>query len=233
MTLMILRTMSILLFPLWVVVSHGHPKSHPPSRYSRNEIRSLPNLSRDLSFRHYAGYVSLNETNEDMFYWYAEASDVDPKDAPLVLWLNGGPGCSSLGGFFVENGPFVVQYNLSIHLNPYRWNKRVNMVWLESPSGVGFSSPEVRDDDEYYSDATTTARTVQFLAQFFEIYPELQRRAFYITGESYSGMYIPNLVSALTTTRPQIPQISRYINLKGFAIGNPFTVRRIIMMSRE
>ena len=100
-----------------------------------HEIHQLPNqIPSSLPFHHYAGYMTL-PTGEDLFYWYAESRG-NPKTDPLVLWLNGGPGCSSLGGFFTENGPFYVNRNLSVGLNPYAWNRHVNMVWLESPAGV-------------------------------------------------------------------------------------------------
>ena len=55
-----------------------------------------------------------------LYYFYHEATS-SPETKPLVLWLNGGPGCSSLSGMMVENGPFVLDHNLSISLNPYSW----------------------------------------------------------------------------------------------------------------
>ncbi|CEG45306.1 serine protease family [Plasmopara halstedii] len=176
-------------------------------------VKQLPGLTSQLSFQHYAGHIQLQE-NEKLFYWYTESQD-EPKNDPIVLWLNGGPGCSSLGGFFTENGPFVVRDNLSLQVNRYSWNRKVNMVWLESPAGVGFSG-DVKGPD-YYNDDIVALKTHEFLRLFFNKFKELKDREFYITGESYAGMYIPYLVDRLVNDPLE------GVNLKGFAIGNPFT----------
>ncbi|KAK1934562.1 Serine carboxypeptidase-like 26 [Phytophthora citrophthora] len=182
----------------------------------RNEdalVTDLPGLAHNLSFKHYAGHLEL-EKKEKLFYWYTE-SQSDPENDPIVLWLNGGPGCSSLGGLFTENGPFVVQDDLSIKVNRYSWNRKANMVWLESPAGVGFSGDV--EGPNYYNDDTVAAKTREFLSLFFDKFSELKNRKFYITGESYAGMYIPFLVERL------VEEPIEGVNLKGFAIGNPFT----------
>ncbi|OWZ21698.1 Serine protease [Phytophthora megakarya] len=184
---------------------------------SRNDealVKHLPGLDfRKLSFKHYAGHLELKE-EEKLFYWYTE-SQSDPENDPIVLWLNGGPGCSSLGGMFTENGPFIVNDDMSIKLNRYSWNRRANMVWLESPAGVGFSGDV--EGPNYYNDDVVANKTREFLTLFFDKFSELKNREFYITGESYAGMYIPYLVDRL------VEQPIKGVNLKGFAIGNPFT----------
>lgn len=184
-----------------------------------HEVKHLPHQrAASLPFRHYSGYQSL-ETGEDMFYWYAESSS-SPKTDPIVLWLNGGPGCSSLGGFFTENGPFVVDGNLTVNLNPFRWNRNANLVWLESPAGVGFSrAPD--NVTEYYNDEITTRRSYAFLKKFINRYPSLQGRDFYVTGESYAGIYIPALIEKLVASPIE------GLALKGLAIGNPYTDQTI------
>uniref|UniRef100_M4BZR6 Carboxypeptidase n=1 Tax=Hyaloperonospora arabidopsidis (strain Emoy2) TaxID=559515 RepID=M4BZR6_HYAAE len=178
-------------------------------------VTHLPDLNAPaLPFKHYSGHLELQGKKERLFYWYAESQN-EPANDPIVLWLNGGPGCSSLGGFFTENGPFVVQYDLSVKLNQYSWNRKVNMVWLESPAGVGFSGDV--EDRSYYNDTVIAARTREFLSLFFSKFNELENREFYIAGESYAGMYIPYLVDLL------VEEPLEGVNLKGFAIGNPFT----------
>lgn len=51
--------------------------------------------------------LATGSRDTQLFYWYHEAVS-NSSQKPLVLWLNGGPGCSSLGGMFTELGPFVV-----------------------------------------------------------------------------------------------------------------------------
>ena len=98
----------------------------------------------------YAGYVHLppnaiNETYEDQdypintFWWFFEARK-DPENAPLAIWLNGGPGGSSLIGALTENGPcFVGNDSNSTYLNPWSWNNEVNILYLDQPNQVGYS----------------------------------------------------------------------------------------------
>ncbi|KDO31609.1 hypothetical protein SPRG_19512 [Saprolegnia parasitica CBS 223.65] len=181
-----------------------------------HHITDMPNYNdkSPINFNQFAGHMPLPSNGQKMFYWHVE-SQANPATDPLVLWLNGGPGCSSLGGFFTELGPFVVESDLSVKRNKYGWNRKTNMVFLESPSGVGFSTPFLNASD--YNDAFTTARAREFLAEFLLAYPSYAGRDFYITGESYGGMYIPYLVDALLTAP------IHGLNLKGFAIGNPYT----------
>ncbi|RHY82637.1 hypothetical protein DYB28_001376 [Aphanomyces astaci] len=185
-----------------------------------HKVKSLPhyNDAKPINFDQYAGHIPLPSNGQKMFYWLVE-SESNPSTDPLVLWLNGGPGCSSLNGFFVELGPFVVQSDLSVKRNPYAWNRKANMVFLDSPAGVGFSQPLLNASE--YTDDVTTARSYEFLEQFLELYPQYKNRDFYITGESYAGMYIPFLVHKLVTDPVE------NLHLTGFAIGNPSTDQKL------
>ena len=116
-----------------------------------------------------------------------------PEEKPLVLWLNGGPGCSSLGGMFTELGPFVLDANLNITLNPYSFNRVANILFLEQPAGVGFSYPNVPANDE-----TTAVDTVTALRNFLQAHPELDGRDFYVMGESYGGKWNALALAAFT-----------------------------------
>ena len=148
-------------------IAHGAP------------VTKIPNLSEEVCWKMESGYLPVAGGKKNLFYWYHEAVS-EPEKKPWLLWLNGGPGCSSLGGMFVELGPFVVDSALNVTLNPYAWNKVANVLFLEQPAGVGFSYPTGTTDD-----ATTSADTYEALVGFLRAHAELQdARRFYILGES-------------------------------------------------
>lgn len=206
-----------LLLLLAAVASPSVLGSKHKTKTPRNahQVIDLPGLrhGKDVTFDHFGGQLEL-DTHEKLFYWYAESQSA-PETDPIVLWLNGGPGCSSINGFFTENGPFTVQPDLTVEFNPYGWNRKANIVWVDSPAGVGFSTP--LQNASYYNDDVVADRLHGFVGKFFEQYPELKSRDFYITGESYAGIYIPYLVNRL------IEEPVEGAKLLGFAIGNPLT----------
>jgi len=139
----------------------------------------------------------------------------------VMLWLNGGPGCSSLDGYLYEQGPFHVNESdhSQLYYNPYTWAKQVNIVFLESPAGVGFSFSKT-SSDLTTNDTQTAEDNFNFLVNFFKAYPEYQANDFYIAGESYAGIYVPMLAERVTEGN-QKGQSN--INLKGFMVGNGCT----------
>ncbi|GER51916.1 serine carboxypeptidase [Striga asiatica] len=161
------------------------------------------------------GYINVDEKQErHLFYYFVEA-ETDPDSKPLVLWLNGGPGCSSLGGGgLTENGPFRPSGEVLVR-NNYSWNKVANMLYLESPAGVGFSYSTNKSFYNYVNDEITASDNLYFLEKWINRFPEYKNRILYITGESYAGHYIPQLAILIIKTR------AKMFNLKGIAIGNP------------
>ncbi|XP_052194316.1 serine carboxypeptidase II-2-like [Diospyros lotus] len=172
-------------------------------------------------FKQYAGYVSVDEVNgRSLFYYFAEAVHL-PSSKPLVLWLNGGPGCSSLGaGAMLELGPFGVNSNgKTLYPRRHSWNKVANMLFLESPAGVGFSYSNTTSDYQKSGDKRTAEDAYTFLTNWFKRYPEYKSRDFYITGESYAGYYIPELADTIVKRNKEADP-SLLIRLKGIMIGN-------------
>jgi len=185
-------------------------------------IVNLPGLKNTINFKQYAGYKTVDPVNNrQLFYWFVEASRVDPTTAPLVLWLNGGPGCSSLGGFFTEQGPFRPQKGgQTLAMNNFAWNQNANVIFLESPAGVGFSKSD-NQADYTTGDVRTANDAYMFLQQFLKDYPQYQGRPFWVSGESYGGHYVPELADRILTGNNNNEGIN--INIQGFLVGNAWT----------
>jgi len=188
----------------------------------KDQVHDLPG-SEDLSFdfNQFSGYLKVGDNlSKNMHYWMVE-SENDPKNDPVVFWTNGGPGCSGLLGFFTEQGPFFPQKDGSLKMNEYAWNKVANMVFIESPCGVGFSYSE--DSDDYKTgDAQTAADNYDLIQAFMTRFPSLRGNRLYITSESYGGHYMPTLAKEIVDQQKDASEDEK-LNFKGFAVGNPFT----------
>ncbi|CAK8576176.1 unnamed protein product [Lathyrus sativus] len=169
---------------------------------------------------HHAGYYSLPRSKSArMFYFFFESRN-SAKDAPVVIWLTGGPGCASELALFYENGPFIINNDLSLSLNDYGWDKGSNIIFVDQPIGTGFSYSS--DENDIPTDGSGVSNDLYaFLQAFFKEHPELVKNEFYITGESYAGHYIPALASRVHKGNKNKEGI--IINFKGFAIGNGLT----------
>ncbi|XP_053544969.1 lysosomal protective protein-like [Bombina bombina] len=179
---------------------------------AEDKITFLPGLPKQPSFNQYSGYLNISG-DKHLHYWFVE-SQQDPSSSPVVLWLNGGPGCSSLDGLLSEHGPFLLQSDgKTLKYNLFSWNKITNVIYLESPAGVGFSYSE----DKYYATNDTEVTNNNYLAlkEFFCLFPEFSNNDFYIMGESYGGVYVPTLAVKVS--------LDDSINLKGIAVGNGLT----------
>merc|ERR550539_81160 len=104
----------------------------------KQQITGLPGLPEDFAVPMFSGYITLNGGTRGLFYWFIE-SEGNPTTDPVVLWTNGGPGCSGMDGLLTEQGPFRPDENGNLVMNQYRWNKLANMIFIEQPAGVGFS----------------------------------------------------------------------------------------------
>jgi carboxypeptidase C (cathepsin A) len=84
-----------------------------------HRVTSLPGL-HGFTSAHYAGYITIDKlAGSNIFYWFFEAA-INPAARPLVIWLNGGPGCSSMDGQFIELGPIRMSKNGPV-MNPHSW----------------------------------------------------------------------------------------------------------------
>lgn len=190
-----------------------------------DEIKYLPGWKGALPSRQYSGYLGAgNNSDSQLHYWFVEAEDVAPESAPVVLWLNGGPGCSSLDGFFYEMGPFSIVLSddgtpPQLVLREYRWNLKVNMLFVENPVGVGFSYSKTLD--YACSDDRTASEAKQAIEYFYQLFPELKSNNFFLTGESYAGIYVPTIAEAIVNA--EIAGTYTGATLTGIAVGNGCT----------
>ncbi|KAI3799355.1 hypothetical protein L1987_34649 [Smallanthus sonchifolius] len=168
---------------------------------------------------HHAGYFRLQHTiDARMFYFFFESRKA--KADPVVIWLTGGPGCGSELALFYENGPFKLTSNLSLIWNNYGWDKVSNIMFVDQPTGTGFSYSS-SDQDIRHNENGVSNDLYNFLQAFFKAHPDYINNDFYITGESYAGHYIPAFAARVNQGNKNKEGI--HINLKGFGIGNGLT----------
>ena len=139
----------------------------------------------------YSGYLEVNDT-KSLHYVFAE-SQSDPSTDPVIIWFNGGPGCSSMLAFMQENGPIEIddgETYLSTNKNP--WTRRANVLWLESPAGVGWSIAGTPEDLST-NDMIQSQDGLAALKSWYEKFPEFRENGLWVSGESYAGIYVPYL----------------------------------------
>lgn len=164
-----------------------------------------------------SGFLTVNDTtNSNLFFWFFRKNTDDWKDAPLVLWLQGGPGCGSLYALFTENGPYRVVKG-ELRRRRHTWTNEYNVLFVDNPINAGFSFA-----DNYYvsTQEEIGQHLYEALTQFLQLYPELRENRFFITGESYAGKYIPSIAHTIHE-KNSVSQLR--VNLKGLFIGNGYS----------
>jgi len=161
------------------------------------------------------GFIPIGNDGDDIFYWFFPARN-NAATAPLVMWLTGGPGCSSELAIFYENGPFKI-IDDKVTTNPHAWNENANLLYIDQPVGTGFSKA-AKIWDLKTNETAIAADMAETISKFLVLHPEFVQREFYITGESYAGHYIPALGHFLHTHKDE--DYLKDLNLKGVAIGN-------------
>ena len=146
----------------------------------------------------FAGTLPSNaKQSHNLFYWMYPAADFSK---PLVIWLNGGPGESSIFGNFLENGPMRIERindtssGFNVYLAPQgSWVDEATVIFIDQPVGTGFSF-----GDTYLTNMDeASSEFVYFLDQLFAKYPNFVKKDLYLTGESYAGKYIPYFYNKL------------------------------------
>lgn len=166
------------------------------------------------------GSIPVTQNGSTIFYWFFSARK-NAEQAPLMIWLTGGPGCSTEISMFTENGPMKLNKETGeLTKNPQSWNNNFNLVFVDQPIGTSWS--EVANGDSYNTNEIQVAEIFyEFLKGFQKINPTFVNREFYIAGESYAGKFVPN-IGNLLYHRQQDEQYSQdpKVNFKGVAIGD-------------
>ncbi len=179
---------------------------------------------------HYSGFLnaSASEPGTYLHYWLATSSSdkcsSSPGACPTVLWLNGGPGASSIMGMLQEQGPLIIDASGSLMKNPHAWTNLGNLLVVESPAGVGYSycaAQRAGTGACHNTDVSSAKALHAALRDFFQKFSELQAAPFFITGESYAGVYCPTLAAEIVNGNAG--GAAPRINLVGMAVGDPCT----------
>lgn len=188
--------------------------------------KNLAQISDDVyPATFYSGYIPINNQGTYIYYLLYPAGGNQNagatlnNSAPLVMWMQGGPGCADWLGNFGEVGPLQVvntsEGTQEVIKRDVNWNSEYNLLFIDQPPGVGFSpSGGVK-----YIDSVQAADTVITFLQGLlnNAFPSLKSNPFYIFGESYGGHYIPAVASGIVAKK------TTGINLKGVGIGDGLT----------
>ncbi|XP_019169097.1 PREDICTED: serine carboxypeptidase-like 7 isoform X2 [Ipomoea nil] len=195
---------------------------------SGSKVEYLPGLQHQgpLPFELITGYIGVGEGDEVQVFYYFIKSERDPTSDPILMWISGGPGCSSLFAFVHEFGPAkldIVAYNGSLptlSLNPHSWSKVSNLLLVDLPvrSGFSYSTTERCNTSDTFQQCD---HAEQFMRKWLVDYPEYLTNPLYVGGDSYSGLVVPIIAHKISDGNEA--RTKPWINLKGYILGNPMT----------
>lgn len=148
----------------------------------------------------WTGTVDVTDERR-LFFWFFDSRN-DPAADPVVIWLNGGPGGSSMMGLFNEMGPCWLEPDAKVTSpNEYAWNKNASLLFIDQPAGVGFST--VAEGAPLPAGDLDGAQDFQvFLNVFFgDIFPDRARLPIHVAAESYGGHYAPTYLKHILDSR--------------------------------
>ncbi|XP_052732334.1 serine carboxypeptidase-like 11 [Vigna angularis] len=214
---------SILLFLLLLSLYSIEPAS------CASRVKFLPGFEGPLPFLLETGYVGVGESEDVQTFYYFIQSDNNPKEDPLLLWLSGGHGCSSLTALLLEIGPLALkqeEYNggaPNLIVRNQSWNKVSSIIYVDLPVLTGFSYARTELAAQR-SDKLLADQAHEFLRKWLIDHPKFLSNEVYIAGASYSGIPVPVIVQEIAQANEE--GIQPTINLQGYLLGNPLTTRR-------
>jgi carboxypeptidase D len=199
---------------------HVHRSTDPKDHV----VDDLPGLPKEFKERMFAGHVKVWEptlkNKGALFYWLIESQN-EPDSDPLLIWLNGGPGCSSMEGLLAENGPFWIHDNAKhLYINKWAWNRNANVLYIDQPVGTGLAYTVDNKYAQNQSEVDTMFAT--FLHNWLQMYPHYRKRDIWFSGESYAGHYIPYFATGIKDGRGAFKGLED-LNIAGLMIGNGWT----------
>ena len=161
----------------------------PPPQ--KTVVTSLPDFGT-LPSPQATGFINVSNNSNAayLFYWYVPSMN-SPVTDPLVVWLSGGPGCSSELSYFYEIGPFRVlgsgaAGNTSLEFNSFTWARNASLLFIDSPVGTGFSYLASPLEGGYATDEKAVADALYaFLNVWFPLFPIHKDAPFYISAERF------------------------------------------------
>ncbi|KAL7623315.1 Cell death protease [Parahypoxylon ruwenzoriense] len=180
-------------------------------------VRSLPGVPEGDLIKMHAGHIEITpEHNGNLFFWHFQNQHIANRQR-TVIWLNGGPGCSSEDGALMEIGPYRLKDENTLEYNNGSWNEFANLLFVDNPVGTGYS---YADTNSYVHELDEMAsQFIMFLEKWYKLFPEYEHDDIYIAGESFAGQHIPYIAKAILE-RNKLPQTQAMWNLKGLLIGN-------------
>ncbi|KAJ5689753.1 hypothetical protein N7462_004145 [Penicillium macrosclerotiorum] len=182
-------------------------------------VHSLPGAPDGPLLKMHAGHIEVDpESNGNLFFWHFQNRHIANRQR-TVIWLNGGPGCSSMDGALMEVGPYRLKDDHTLEYNKGSWDEFANLLFVDQPVGTGFSY--VNTDSYLHELDEMSAHFMIFLEKFFELFPEYERDDIYIAGESYAGQHIPYIAKAIKERNKVAEQDGKSKwPLRGILIGN-------------
>ncbi|UZJ54092.1 hypothetical protein CBS101457_003412 [Exobasidium rhododendri] len=209
---------------------HPHFPKHA-LRLSSKASKGMTSCDPDV--KSYSGYLDIDSDKHLWFAFFESRSRkaaVDKTKEPIVMWLNGGPGCSSTTGWLMEKiGPCSIASNgTSVKYNEHSWTNEASVFFLDQPVSVGYS---YTDGDDVNNTPQGAEDVYAFLQLFFARFDEYASSPFSIAAESYGGRYAPLYASKVFTENKKIASrgsvsnvmAPKTINLDTIMIGNGLT----------
>jgi len=189
-------------------------------------VTELPGYGAPATL-HFTGFADATPDGANKLFYYFVEADIGSRsaDTPLLIWLNGGPGASSMIGLLSENlGPQQIKPDDGSGLGPRlvdnadRITKKYHLMAVDNPVGSGYSTTStgayVKSEEEMRE------QFVHAVRKFYEMHPEYKQNPVWVTGESYAGKYVPNIALELAVNATDVP-------LKGIIVGNGLYHERI------